>query len=108
MLSSQRFAFLCLAIVLLMVLPQSAVGEIDLATGQECLDSHENCPFWAATEECAKNPAWMNENCRLSCKRCHVIRVSSQEEMQDFIARKQKEHADKRKTRSILAGKEEL
>jgi hypothetical protein len=32
-----------------------ARAEIDLQTGNECIDQHENCPFWAETGECTKN-----------------------------------------------------
>ena len=38
--------------------------------GRVCRDSsgHEsNCPYWAKTGQCDKNPDWMLVNCKKSC-----------------------------------------
>mmetsp|Transcript_14835 Transcript_14835/g.41988 ORF Transcript_14835/g.41988 Transcript_14835/m.41988 type:complete len:107 (-) Transcript_14835:390-710(-) len=102
----QRSLLLSAMLIILGVANVSA--EIDAMTGLECVDQHENCPFWGATGECEANPKWMYTNCRLSCKRCNVIRVNSQEEMAAMIALKQKEVADKQKAKRALAGLDEL
>ena len=36
----------------------------------ECEDSHKHCAIWSTMGECSKNSAWMNVNCRKSCKSC--------------------------------------
>jgi len=36
----------------------------------KCEDSHKHCPVWSTMGECTKNSAWMNVNCRKSCKSC--------------------------------------
>ncbi|KAF5457198.1 hypothetical protein F2P56_021316 [Juglans regia] len=42
----------------------------------DCVDEDENCPMWAKSGECEKNPLYMvgsehsNGNCRKSCKVC--------------------------------------
>ncbi|KAK4743591.1 hypothetical protein SAY87_009903 [Trapa incisa] len=44
--------------------------------GNECTDEDENCPRWAATGECNKNPVFMMGSpdyfgtCRKSCNAC--------------------------------------
>jgi len=35
-----------------------------------CEDNLPNCVEWAQAGECGKNPSYMNNNCRLSCKQC--------------------------------------
>ena len=35
-----------------------------------CVDSHENCPFWASAGECKANPKYMLDNCAKSCDAC--------------------------------------
>jgi hypothetical protein len=35
-----------------------------------CRDENENCPLWANTGECNKNPVFMNTRCRKSCQIC--------------------------------------
>ncbi|KAF6262892.1 hypothetical protein COO60DRAFT_1493280 [Scenedesmus sp. NREL 46B-D3] len=35
-----------------------------------CADRHENCAYWANVGECEKNPAYMNNACKLACKKC--------------------------------------
>lgn len=35
----------------------------------KCTDSDlEQCPLWAKEGECFKNPSWMLENCKKSCR----------------------------------------
>eukprot|EP01025_Chloroclados_australasicus_P050639 TRINITY_DN5845_c0_g1_i1.p1 TRINITY_DN5845_c0_g1~~TRINITY_DN5845_c0_g1_i1.p1 ORF type:complete len:309 (-),score=38.08 TRINITY_DN5845_c0_g1_i1:202-1128(-) len=36
----------------------------------ECVDGHDNCPQWAQSGECEKNPGYMRVYCRKSCKAC--------------------------------------
>ena len=31
-------------------------------------DKDDQCPYWASTEECTKNPGYMENNCKLSCE----------------------------------------
>jgi len=35
-----------------------------------CVDTNEWCPTWAKDGECLTNAAWMQTNCRKSCKTC--------------------------------------
>merc|ERR1711920_236388 len=35
-----------------------------------CVDANQNCEMWAASGECASNPAYMLVNCRKSCGVC--------------------------------------
>ncbi|XP_022251606.1 zinc metalloproteinase nas-13-like [Limulus polyphemus] len=35
-----------------------------------CADKNQNCEFWARQGECQRNPLWMMENCKKSCKQC--------------------------------------
>jgi len=37
---------------------------------EDCVDSHENCSFWAAAGECVANPTYMLEACEKSCNNC--------------------------------------
>ena len=37
---------------------------------KECVDTNEGCERWAIDGECAKNPAFMQDACRQSCKSC--------------------------------------
>ncbi|VDP13000.1 unnamed protein product [Onchocerca flexuosa] len=41
----------------------------------KCSDRHSRCAIWASENECQKNQLWMAENCRMSCGRCHKLRV---------------------------------
>jgi prolyl 4-hydroxylase len=41
-----------------------------LAKWKGCADRHENCAYWAKNGECDKNPAYMNNACKLACKKC--------------------------------------
>ncbi|CAI5484045.1 unnamed protein product [Closterium sp. Yama58-4] len=55
--------------------PSGGVGLADLAGGGQgvlsgCIDANAFCPSWAASGECEKNPAYMHESCRKSCKQC--------------------------------------
>ena len=40
----------------------------------DCKDRHKLCASWARSGECKKNPLWMSENCRQSCKLCAMTR----------------------------------
>jgi len=42
----------------------------DEGAEDECIDSHEQCSFWAEHGECDANPSYMHYNCRVSCKTC--------------------------------------
>lgn len=70
--------------------------KIDSETGLECVDTHKSCPFWASTGECKANRTWMHKNCKLSCDRCHVVRVKNQRDINRFIAQKNRESARER------------
>ena len=35
-----------------------------------CADYNQYCASWASTGECSKNPAYMNQYCRKSCRLC--------------------------------------
>lgn len=37
---------------------------------EECVDTHENCSFWASIGECSKNPNYMLKGCAKSCNSC--------------------------------------
>ncbi|CAI7776647.1 unnamed protein product, partial [Closterium sp. NIES-53] len=55
--------------------PSGGVGLADMAGGGQgvlsgCIDANAFCPSWAASGECEKNPAYMHESCRKSCKQC--------------------------------------
>ena len=84
-----------------------------MQTGKECVDQHEQCPFWAATGECTKNRGWMGDNCRKSCDKCKVVRLGSQDEIAKFMAkkkeevmRKKQEARQKREAMRVLEGKD--
>jgi hypothetical protein len=84
-------------------------AEIDIETGLECVDSNDQCAFWASEGECKSNRNFMNVHCRKSCDRCKVIRVNSQAEMQQFMARQKEKISEKKRRREmqrILQGKE--
>ena len=36
----------------------------------ECKDNSEKCEKYASWGECTRNPEWMLENCKVSCKAC--------------------------------------
>merc|ERR1712176_1342077 len=66
--------------------------KIDAQTGLECVDADEiNCPVWAASGDCQKNRVWMGQNCRLSCDRCHIVRVQNGGDMNRIITQKYRE-----------------
>lgn len=44
------------------------------ADGANDVDNHESCQYWASTDECTKNPGYMLENCRKSCRAVGAIR----------------------------------
>ena len=94
--SSSSSKTFILAVVVLIIITTSLQfvfvnGEIDAETGMECVDNHENCPFWAATGECEKNPNYMRSHCKKSCDRCKFIRVNSQEEMKAYLQAQKEE-----------------
>lgn len=35
-----------------------------------CQDDNASCGVWFKAGECARNPSFMNDNCRKSCGRC--------------------------------------
>lgn len=37
---------------------------------KDCVDKNSQCGGWAAIGECTKNPDYMLENCKKSCKKC--------------------------------------
>lgn len=85
--------------------------KIDVETGSECVDQNKNCPFWAEKGECKANRTYMNVNCRLSCNRCHIVRVNSEREMRRYIAQKTqgrktvtREEREERKLMKVLGG----
>ena len=41
-------------------------------TTRACLDLNNQCPLWAQTGHCEKNPSYMFENCMISCGVCVV------------------------------------
>jgi len=79
--------------------PKKKKTKIDAQTGLECVDLDENCPFMAATGKCLENRSYMSVNCRLSCDRCHVVRVQNPDEIRKFMERKNKEHEKLREER---------
>ena len=50
--------------------------QVKLADDRDCVDDNVNCPVWARSGECEKNPPYMvgsensYGNCRKSCKVC--------------------------------------
>lgn len=42
---------------------------------QFCLNKDANCAFWASTDECTKNNAFMVVNCPLACQICSSIPI---------------------------------
>jgi len=41
-----------------------------LGLTEVCHDANSSCETWAANGECARNPVFMKESCRKSCKSC--------------------------------------
>jgi len=39
----------------------------------KCEDENPNCPGWANSGECSRNPGWMNGNCPESCGVCDLL-----------------------------------
>ena len=88
-------------------------AEIDMQTGKECVDEHENCAFWASTGECTKNRNYMGQYCRKSCDKCKVVRLGDHAEIDKFMARKKEEifrkrqeAKEKREALKVLEGKD--
>lgn len=40
------------------------------STYDDCFDDHESCMDWAMSDECSRNPGYMESNCRSSCYVC--------------------------------------
>jgi len=43
-----------------------------LESDDNCVDNHAQCKGWAASEECEKNPTFMNKECKFSCNSCAI------------------------------------
>jgi len=91
--------------------PRRKKAKIDAETGLECVDMNENCPFLAATGDCKTNRGYMSVNCRLSCDRCHIVRVTDRNDIRKYIDQKRKDteperqaKREAREVRKILAG----
>ncbi|XP_064081333.1 uncharacterized protein LOC135197964 isoform X1 [Macrobrachium nipponense] len=41
----------------------------------DCVDTDDECEYWAANDECDKNPYWMKKNCKKSCAVCEYSAV---------------------------------
>ena len=52
-----------LRVLLLLLLPSHAHGE-------RCVDSHDDCRYWAYSGECRRNAEWMGGKCPASCGLC--------------------------------------
>ncbi|XP_076453477.1 uncharacterized protein LOC143288737 [Babylonia areolata] len=50
------------------VTPVTPVNTV--TTAGPCTDESDNCPGWAASGECSKNPGYMLLHCKLSCDLC--------------------------------------
>jgi hypothetical protein len=85
-------------------------AEVDVQTGLECVDHNDQCPFLALTGDCKTNRSFMNEHCRKSCNRCKVLRLNSNEEIQQFMASKRAEilqrKRERREAQRVLQGAE--
>ncbi len=46
----------------------TAISEDNIS--DPCLDSNEQCAYWASIDECKKNPNYMLSNCARSCDQC--------------------------------------
>jgi hypothetical protein len=38
-----------------------------------CINKESLCAFWASVDECTMNESFMNENCSLACRVCHLF-----------------------------------
>jgi len=38
-----------------------------------CINKESLCAFWASVGECTQNESFMNENCSLACRSCHIL-----------------------------------
>ncbi|XP_068222532.1 uncharacterized protein [Palaemon carinicauda] len=45
----------------------------------DCIDTDDECEYWAANGECEKNPYWMKLNCKKSCAVCEYSAVCEDE-----------------------------
>ena len=39
-----------------------------IGPGRKCTDRYPGCAAWARAGQCRTNPAWMDENCKKSCR----------------------------------------
>uniref|UniRef100_A0A915KNY9 ShKT domain-containing protein n=1 Tax=Romanomermis culicivorax TaxID=13658 RepID=A0A915KNY9_ROMCU len=60
--------------ILILLLPYASSSP---ACQSGCCDLHDFCPFWAATNECFRNPDWMAANCLFSCNTCGLTNSAS-------------------------------
>ena len=44
-------------------------------------DNHENCQYWAEEGECDKNPTYMLENCKESCRKVAIASLRAAKEL---------------------------
>jgi hypothetical protein len=51
-------------------------GEVwqELEPPFECQDLREDCPIWAESGDCEKDPRYMHPHCPVSCDTCHLRR----------------------------------
>lgn len=54
----------------------------------KCEDQDVECPGWASSGECDKNPGFMHPNCQMSCKLCREpdAQVQVSDQHQDLCA----------------------
>lgn len=50
--------------------PSPKEKQNDEAQQKECKDRHQYCGSWAANGDCERNPGYMINNCRKSCRVC--------------------------------------
>ena len=62
------------------------IGQLD----PDCVDTDENCGFWASIGECDKNPRWMKPNCRKSCNTCTLFNSDKVCDLSDPFCRASK------------------
>jgi len=61
--------------------PDGSKRVLDVSKKANCMDTHANCGLWASWEsnECERNPSYMEVNCRRSCGLCKNGYISSDE-----------------------------
>ena len=48
----------------------SALRDIYITVAEECVDENANCGYWSSRGECGRNPGYMHEHCKMSCRVC--------------------------------------